>query len=138
MAYPYPVVSKPVCKARVVEWSPDLGYGWLLLDNKRLFLHRRNYSGGGRAPSIGEEVSFILGEDSQGRACALNAQPTVSKAFSSPRRSLSGSVMSLLVLGVLLVLPALAFQRLFGENRMKAAYYAITISVITFIAYARD
>jgi cold shock CspA family protein len=59
--------------AKITEWNADKGYGWLQWGSKRLFLHCRDFSWPRRAPSVGEEVCFILGRDAQGRTCATRA-----------------------------------------------------------------
>jgi len=47
-------------------------YGWLQWGNKRVFLHRRDLSGTGRTPTVGEQARFIPGQDAEGRPCAAN------------------------------------------------------------------
>lgn len=59
--------------ARIAEWNADKGYGWLQWGSRRLFLHRRDFSGQQRTPSVGEEIRFILDRDAKGRPCASHA-----------------------------------------------------------------
>lgn len=136
MASSHQISHGRVFRARVVEWSPELGYGWLQWDNQRLFLHRRDFTG--QTPSPGLEVTFIVGKDSKGRMCAVKARPTITTATPQPRRSFMAGLLSLLVLLILLALPALAIKRYFGEHRLNFACYAVAISLITIIAYASD
>ena len=35
---------KPEYTARIIEWHADKGFGWLQFGDKRLFLHRRDFS----------------------------------------------------------------------------------------------
>lgn len=121
---------KPEWNAKVAEWSAEKGYGWLQWGNKRVFLHRRDFSGPRRAPVVGEEVRFTLGQDAQGRLCAVNAISTRGSGFGV-------GFLLLGLLGALLVLPAIAIHRS-GVNVWKITAYALAISVITYATYASD
>jgi uncharacterized membrane protein YsdA (DUF1294 family)/cold shock CspA family protein len=121
---------KPEWTAKVTEWSAEKGYGWLQWADKRVFLHRRDFSGPHRTPAVGEEVRFILGMDTQGRPCAKNAVSTRGGGFGS-------GLMRLLMLCVLLALPAIAARRLPFELWQIVAY-ALTLSWLTYATYASD
>lgn len=121
---------KPQGSARIDEWNAEKGYGWLQWGDKRLFLHRRDYSGPQRTPVVGEQVHFLLGQDSQGRPCAVRAVST--RGGGSGR-----GFLSLAVLCGLLVLPAVAIHR-YGIEGWKAAAYVLSISMLTYAAYAND
>lgn len=113
---------------RITEWKEDQGYGWLQSGDRRVFLHRRDYSGNKRAPDVGEEVHFIFGQDAQGRPCAKQAEST---------RSHGAGALRLLFLAPWLVLPAIALERLPVEAWMLVAW-VFAISLITYTAYASD
>jgi uncharacterized membrane protein YsdA (DUF1294 family)/cold shock CspA family protein len=121
---------RPEWTARVAEWNAEKGYGWLQWGNKRVFLHRRDLSGTGRTPRVGEQVLFILGKDAEGRPCAKNV-------MSTRRGSFGRSLLSLVLLGVLLVLPTVAIHRS-EVDVWKVAAYVLTISVLTYATYASD
>lgn len=123
-------IPKPEWTAKVVGWNTDKGYGWLQWADKRVFLHRRDFSGPNRTPAVGEEVGFILGQDAQGRHCAKNA-------VSTRGSGLGAGFLRLLLLGILLTFPALALQRAPVEH-WKIAAGALTISLITYAVYASD
>lgn len=123
-------IPKPDWTARVVEWNAEKGYGWLQWADKRVFLHRRDFSGRRRTPEVGEEVQFILGRDAQGRHCAKNAVSTRGGGFVA-------GLLHLLLLGVLLTLPVIALKR-FPSELWKMVAYACVISLITYSAYASD
>ena len=123
-------IPKPEWMAKVVEWNVEQGFGWLQWADKRVFLHRRDFSGPNRTPLVGEEVGFILGKDSQGRFCAKNA-------VSSRGGGLLVGFLRLVFLGVLLVIPATALQRVPVEF-WKIAVGAFTMSLITYAFYASD
>lgn len=124
-------IPRPEWIAKVAEWNAEKGYGWLQWADKRVFLHRRDFSGPRRTPQVGEEVGFILARDVQGRHCAKNAVST--------RGNRLAVLLRMPLLGVLLVLPAMALQRLPTEPWIwKSAAYALTISLITYAVYASD
>jgi uncharacterized membrane protein YsdA (DUF1294 family)/cold shock CspA family protein len=125
-----PAIPKPEWTAKVVEWNTEKGYGWLQWADKRVFMHRRDYSGPNRTPEVGEEVHFILGKDAQGRHCAKNA-------VSDRGRGGGTGSLSLVLLCAMLGLPTVALQRL-PIDLWKTAAYALTISLITYAAYASD
>lgn len=123
-------LPKPEWYAKVVEWNLEKGFGWLQWADKRVFLRRREYSGPSRTPEVGEEVGFILGKDAHGRPCAMNAVSTRGVGLGS-------GFIRVLLLGVLLILPALALQRVPVEH-WKIAVGGITVSLITYAVYASD
>lgn len=115
--------------ARVVEWHADKGFGWLQFDDKRLFLHRRDFSRWHHTPRVGEEIRFNWGLDDKLRACAQNAVQT--------REVADLSLIGLCFLGALLVPPAYAWRQVGLELWMLAAYIC-TMSLITYVAYRSD
>ena len=121
-------IPKSEGPARITEWKTDKGYGWLQWGQQRVFLHRRDYTGSNRVPEVGEEVMFIPGLDAQGRPCAKHAVST---------RKTGMGLLSLLALTALLVLPAMALQRVPLETWMLASW-VVVISLITYTAYASD
>ncbi len=125
-----PDTPRPEWTAKIAEWNAEKGYGWLQWGNKRVFLHRRDFSGPSRAPVVGEEVRFTLGQDAHGRLCAVNAISTRGIGFGM-------GVLRLGLLAALLMLPALAIHQS-GEDVGKIAAYALAISVITYATYASD
>ncbi|WP_395748825.1 DUF1294 domain-containing protein [Prosthecobacter sp.] len=115
--------------ARVIEWDADKGYGWLKFEDKRLFLHRRDFSRWHHVPKVGEEIRFTWGLDAKQRACAQNAVQV--------REVAAVSVWALLVLGALLVAPVYAWRQTGWEMWMLAAYVGV-VSVMTYAAYRSD
>jgi uncharacterized membrane protein YsdA (DUF1294 family) len=120
---------KPEYTARVIEWHADKGFGWLQFGDKRLFLHRRDFSRFHHLPRVGEEIRFNWGLDAQRRPCAQNAVQV--------REVSDVSLVGLCFLGVLLVLPACAWRQM-GWEIWKLAAYVGALSLITYAAYASD
>ena len=120
---------RPEYTARVIEWHADKGFGWLQFGDKRLFLHRRDFSRFHHQPKVGEEIRFNWGLDAQCRPCAQNAVQV--------REVSEVSLMGLLLLGALLVLPAYAWLQT-GWELWKLATYVCTLSLITYAMYRSD
>lgn len=60
----------------ITNFNPDKNFGFIRTSaGKDIFFHIREFRAG-RTPVIGESVLFDLGEDKQGRACAINVQET--------------------------------------------------------------
>lgn len=122
-------LRKPEYTARVIEWHADKGFGWLQFDDKRLFLHRRDFSRFHHLPRVGEEIRFTWGLDAQRRPCAQNAVQV--------REVSDVSLLGLCFLAALLVLPAYAWHQT-GWEMLKLAAYVCVLSWITYAAYASD
>jgi len=120
---------KPEYTARVIEWQPDKGFGWLQFGDKRLFLHRRDFARFHHMPRVGEEIRFNWGLDAQRRPCAQNAMQV--------REVSDLSLVGLLFLGGLLVLPAYAWMQM-GWEIWKLGAYVCTLSLITYAMYRSD
>lgn len=120
---------KPEYTARIIEWHANKGFGWLQFGDKRLFLHRRDFSRFHHVPRAGEEIRFNWGLDAQCRPCAQNAVQV--------REVSEVSLMGLLLLGALLVLPAYAWLQT-GWELWKLATYVCTLSLITYAMYRSD
>jgi len=120
---------RPAHQARVVEWIPDKGYGWLNWQGKRLFIHQRDIGSRRNFPKRGDLIEFVLGCDAQGRTCAVNA---VNLSAVS-----TGWLASLLILPLMLALPVYALHRAGLEAWMLPI--ALTVpSSFTYMAYASD
>ncbi|MDI1314171.1 DUF1294 domain-containing protein [Prosthecobacter sp.] len=122
-------LRKPEYTARVIEWHADKGFGWLQFGDKRLFLHRRDFSRLHQLPKVGEEVRFNWGLDAQLRPCAQNAVQV--------REVSDLSLLGLCFLAALLVPPAYAWQQAGWELWILATYVCI-LSLITYATYAGD
>lgn len=117
--------------AKVASWNREKGYGFLQFGDKRVFLHRRDLVGVHRTPAVGDKVRFLIGHDDQSRACARKAVCL--------RGGLGVSFFSLVLLGLLLILPAIALHRLMPEvSPLGTGTYVLVASFMTYGAYASD
>jgi uncharacterized membrane protein YsdA (DUF1294 family)/cold shock CspA family protein len=116
-------------KAELVEWNQQKCYGFLQMGKTRVFLHIRDFAELHKKPVTGDRISFVLGQDAQGRTCATQAVHVNDGGRIS--------VISLLVMCGLLVMPVLALRHLKVDWRW-AAGMGITINVLAYVAYAVD
>lgn len=114
---------------RVVEWDRQKGFGFLQSGGARIFLHRRDFTGPHRPPSVGDVITFTPGADSRGRPCATCAELA--------RGRWPVLVRALLVVLPLTVLPALALMRVPYGGRWVAGGI-LAVNAITFWEFVRD
>ncbi|WP_057660269.1 DUF1294 domain-containing protein [Pseudoxanthomonas dokdonensis] len=133
---------------RIVEWDDQRGFGFIVAleqAHPRYFLHIRDYQQQGRRPEPGELVKFSAQSQADGKWRAVQVRRAASpSATHRPRskhgngnqrghdRSLAGWMVLITALGGLAW--AIHRQRL----PLEAGMWAVTVSVITYIAYALD
>lgn len=113
-------MSDGVREAVITEWKPKSPFGFGKTEDGSVFLHITNFAERSRWPEVGDLVTFVDGLDQEGRPCA---QSIVLKA--------SGSTFGwrhLVVLGLLLVLPALSIPALVKLISPMWILYVVTIT----------
>ena len=116
-------------KARISEWNPAKGFGWLQAGRKRVFLHIRDFAERHKQPEAGDVVRFQMGRDAKGRACAKQA------VHVNDGGRLTWA--DWLIVAGLLILPGIALAYWDWDWRKAAAVFA-AISAVTYVAYAHD
>lgn len=112
----------------VWEWVEERGFGWIEYHGGRVFAHISGFRKG-RVPRKGDELTFVLREDSAGRLSATDV--ILRKEHEGP------GVWACLQLVVLLVLPVLAGLKLPGPVWV-APLVMLVMSVLAWIAYRSD
>lgn len=121
--------SAGVICSRIVDWDASRGFGFVQHGTKRLFLHRRDFVRRDTFPQAGDAVSFVLGTDGQGRACAKSVESLERRAGCRARHWLG--------LLLLLILPTLAVLHLPWSPWFSLAYVTL-VSLMTFLDYRHD
>jgi uncharacterized membrane protein YsdA (DUF1294 family)/cold shock CspA family protein len=116
-------------KAKIVEWDDEKGYGFLRVGKGKVFLHRRDFAERHKRPAVGDVIRFTPGQDAQGRSCAKEAV----HANDGGRIT----VLAVLMLGCLLVLPALALHRR-GVGLPWSGAYGLVMGALSYACYAID
>ena len=115
--------------AKIVEWDRQKGFGFLRVENQRVFLHKNNFIERHKKPEVGDAIRFVMDKDAKGRTCATNAVHVNDGG--------KITLLNLLVIAGLLVLPAIALQRR-EVNLQWAGVYVIALNALTYWAYAAD
>ena len=113
----------------LVEWNDERGYGFLLCGSNRIFVHRREFSERRKTIEKGDRLRFQAGVDERGRPCAKD----VEHAGYGGRLSLTAITVCL----GLLILPAVALERLFS-SWLWAGGYLVGINALTAFFYWAD
>ena len=128
-----PRVGPPLAKlsARIVEWSATKGYGFVLFEKHRLFVHERDFLARHKRPEVGDVIEFVLGKDDQGRFCAQRVE----------HRNDGGRLRfwNFLLLLPLLAAPGYALWQLGGRRDPRLVFgCAAGISVVAYLLYWLD
>ena len=114
---------------KIVEWDVERGFGFLQSGSARVFLHRREFSERRKDIELGDQISFLMGVDAQGRPCAKGAGHVG-----------HGGTLNdfhLLLLVGLLILPGIAIARLSTQWLYPGVYLA-AINLLTILFYLHD
>jgi len=121
--------STEVIRSRIVEWDSRRGFGYVQQGHRRLFLHRREFVREDHRPRQGDLVSFVVGMDGQGRACAKGVTPLKRRGNLRFRHWVG--------LAVLLIVPALAVSQLPWSPWISLACLVV-VSGLCYRAYRDD
>jgi len=129
LSTPPTIGSAGVIRSRIVEWDPSRGFGFVDHGGKRLFLHHRDFVRRDQRPRQGDGVSFLVGTDGKGRACA--------KFVESLERRGQLRLRHWVVLFVLLIVPMLAVSAV-PWSPWYSLGYLVMVSGLSFRAYRDD
>jgi uncharacterized membrane protein YsdA (DUF1294 family)/cold shock CspA family protein len=127
-------------KGKIAQWDDGRGFGWVVPETaagssgtakNRVFVHIKEFGRGPR-PQVGDVVTFLMGKDAQGRACAKNLR-FLSKGL--VLRTVGTS--SLMGLAGLLVLPVLASLKL-PLQAWVVPGWMLVMSVAAWVVYRID
>jgi uncharacterized membrane protein YsdA (DUF1294 family)/cold shock CspA family protein len=116
-------------EGKISQWDDGKGCGWIRDGDKSVFVQIRDVERGQRRPRVGDEVRFMQGMDSKGRACA--------KRVALVKQGGRVGIVSWILLAALLVLPVLALAWLPVPRWWGIGLLAFA-SVITYGLYAHD
>ena len=121
--------STGVIRSRIVEWDSSRGFGFVDHGGKRLFLHHRDFVRKARRQQKGDGVSFVVGTDGKGRACAKFVESLERRGYLRFRHWV--------FLFVLLIVPTLAVLPLPWSPWISLAYFLV-VSGLSYRAYCDD
>lgn len=126
---PVPLVAK--LTARIVEWNAGKGYGFVLFEKHRVFVHQRDFAVKHKQPEVGDVIEFVLGKDDKGRFCAQRVE----------HHNDGGRIRfwHLLVVLPLLAAPGYALWQAGGRTNWQLVYgCAAGMSLIAYLMYWFD
>lgn len=121
--------SAGAIRSRIVEWDASRGFGYVDHGGKRLFLHHRDFVRRDQRPRRGDGVSFVVGTDGQGRACATFVETLERRGQLRFR--------DWIVFVVLVTVPVLAVLSL-PWSTYYSLTYLVVVSGLSYRAYRDD
>lgn len=128
-----PVSEDRVFTSKIVEWDHQKGFGFLLHQKGKLFLHYKDFAERHKRPSKGDRIHYRVGSDPKGRRCAVQA--THVNDGGKIRISTWFGLMALALI------PAVAVNNLILDRKIPPLYIILPlliINVITYITYKAD
>jgi uncharacterized membrane protein YsdA (DUF1294 family)/cold shock CspA family protein len=123
-------------KGKIAVWNDEKGYGFIAPDGggPQIFLHIKALRSRDRRPAVNDLVTYAVGRDKQGRPNARRAALKGEKLATTTDRS-RGTPSILIALSFLVAIGFSVFQT--GLPVAVPIAYLV-LSVLTFLAYARD
>ena len=108
--------------SKIIEWDDSKGFGFLLHQQRKLFIHRKDFAERHKRPSKGDRIHYQLGSDPKGRRCAVEALHVND----------GGKLTFFTWLGLMLLLliPTLAVNAFIVRSDIPALFAIIPLAVI--------
>jgi uncharacterized membrane protein YsdA (DUF1294 family)/cold shock CspA family protein len=122
--------------SKIIEWDDSKGFGFLLHQERKLFLHRKDFAERHKRPGKGDRIHYQLGTDHKGRKCAVEAMHVNDGG--------KLTIFTWINLVLLLLIPLLALNKATVVNDIPLLYVAgafgllIFFNIVTYGAYAGD
>lgn len=132
-----------VFTSEITEWDDNKGFGYLLHQERKLFLHYKDFSERHKRPATGDQIQYQLGSDTKGRRCAVKA---VHLGVVAEHENNGGrlTLITWITLVLLLLIPLLALNKAIVSHELSPLYVAGGVLLLTFFnvvtygAYAGD
>lgn len=119
--------------SKIVEWDRQKGFGFLLHQKSRLFLHRRDFAEHHKRPAKGDRIRYRIGSDSKGRRCAVEAVHVNDGG--------EITILTWLFLMILVAMPVLAWSHFLLVKKTDLSLLLplpLIVNIITYFVYKRD
>ena len=113
--------------SEIIEWDDDKGFGYLLHQKRKLFLHRKDFAERHKHPGKGDRIHYRLGTDPKGRKCAVDAVHIN-----------DGGKLTLFTwvnLALLLLIPLLALNKYIVDSTLPPWFIIVPLVLINYLTY---
>lgn len=113
--------------SKIIEWDDAKGFGYLLHQKRKLFLHRKDFAERHKRPGKGDRIHYQLGSDPKGRKCAVEAVHVN-----------DGGKLTLftwLGLTLLLLIPVLALNKVIIVEGITPWFIMVPLLLINYLTY---
>jgi len=123
-------------KGTISSWNDDKGYGFITPSDggRRVFVHINAFKNRSRRPAPGQQLSYTLSVDKQGRPCAVRAT-LAGDSLQTTARPRQGSLS---IIAAILFLTLVGATVLAGKTPVQVLLLYLALSLLTFIVYALD
>jgi uncharacterized membrane protein YsdA (DUF1294 family)/cold shock CspA family protein len=123
-------------KGKVVKWNSDKAFGFVAPNGggDNVFIHKTALANRNRTPKLNDVITFSITKDKDGRYCASDATFTGEKLKKKEAKRISKFSVYLSILFLI----AITIAFFFGYLPEKLLYIYISLSILTYLAYALD
>lgn len=124
---PAPSLADTTFTSKIIEWDDGKGFGYLLHQKRKLFLHRKDFSERHKRPSKGDRIHYQLGADPKGRKCAVEAVHVNDGG--------KLTFFTWLNLSLIVLIPALAINKFIVVSTMPPWFAIVPLFLINLLTY---
>lgn len=123
-------------KGKIKTWETEKGYGFIapLSEGKDIFIHQKAFANRTRTPKAGDVVTYTVGQDQQGRVCAVDATFAGEKKAEKPKEARG----SLTTIGIIIFALITLTSALLNKTPIWLPIIYLVVSCLTFLVYWRD
>ena len=120
-------------RGKITSWNDDKGYGFILpiSGGKQIFIHINAFNNRTQRPIKGQDVTYTVESDKQGRSCVIKATLAGEAQKQKPKGIFSIIISTLFLISVVISV-------LFTKISPTVLIVYIILSVLTYSAYASD
>ncbi len=120
-------------KGKVISWNDSKGFGFIspIPKGKQIFIHINAFSNSNSRPQIGDNITYSVGSDKQGRPCVIKATLGDEKLQQN-----TNSLTSIITAVLFLFMVAISVLK-YNISPIIFILY-LGLSILTYFTYERD
>ena len=120
---------------KIVSWNDHKGYGFITptLEEKQIFIHISAFNNKNYRPQVGQDITYSVGSDKQGRPCVIKATLAGERLQQDNGNNGFLSIMSTSIFFIIVAFSVLKYN----VSYIVFILY-ITLSMITYSVYQND